>query len=144
MRGMDRKSVRKPSRRAVLCVGPLLSLLKATPIVAADGGNLDTLVNAYREHIAEMDGRTLLMKNGARIRIDDEQPQKSHADWLARPDLKDMFRYRYDTTTEAAVPPTDHDPGRARTSAFFDSIYGDCGNGTAQRHLVDVAWLPRQ
>jgi D-alanyl-D-alanine carboxypeptidase len=143
MRGMGQNSVRKAPRRQNLCARSLALLLVATQVLAADGGNLDTLVNAYGEHIAETDGHTLVMKSGARIAIDDEQPQKSHADWLARPDIKDMFRYRYDAATEAAAPPADHDPGRARTSAVFDAIYGDCRAGTAQRNLVDVPWLPR-
>lgn len=130
-------------RRANLSTGLLLLTLAATQVVAADGGNLDTLVNAYREHIAGNDGHTLAMKNGARLPIDDEQLQKSHADWLAKPDIKDMFRFRYVAGADAAAPAPEYDPGRARTSAFFDAIYGDCRAGTAQRNLVDVAWLPR-
>jgi D-alanyl-D-alanine carboxypeptidase len=39
-------------------------------------------------------------------------------------------------------PPQGHDPGRARPTAFFHKMYGDCSKAEVVNQLVDVVWLP--
>ncbi len=39
-------------------------------------------------------------------------------------------------------PARDFDPGRARSSTFFDRMYGDCRKGEVAKHLVEIIWLP--
>jgi D-alanyl-D-alanine carboxypeptidase len=74
--------------------------------------------------------------------LDDGLAAKPFAAWVGTPDIKDMFRFPYPQGKAAAAPPTDIDPGRARNTAFFVKMYGDCTTSEAQQHLVDVAWLP--
>ena len=100
------------------------------------------LLAAYPSHLASVDGTTLVWRDGTRMPLDDGTPDKSFADWLRAPDLKDMFRVPYRVTPEASPPPPESDPGRARSAAFFAKMYGDCSKGEVSRHLVEVAWLP--
>ena len=97
---------------------------------------------AYPEHISGIDGGALIWRDGARFPISDGKSDKPVAEWLAAPDLRDIFRFRYPAGTPAAVPPVDADPGRARPAALFNKMYGDCRKGEVARHLVEVAWLP--
>jgi hypothetical protein len=100
------------------------------------------LLAAYPDFIERVDGSTLIWRDGTRTALDDSGATKPVPAWLARPDLKDMFRYPYPVGTPAAPPGLDVDPGRARNAAFFAKMYGDCKHGGVARHLVDVAWLP--
>ncbi len=100
------------------------------------------LLVAYPDQLAALDGTTLVWRDGTRMPLDDGQPQKPFAAWLAAPDLKDMFRHAYPAGAEAAPPAANVDPGRARSAAFFAKMYGDCRTGAVARALVDVAWLP--
>lgn len=102
------------------------------------------LLAAYPDQLARVDGNDLVWKDGTRMPIDDGRGAKAHAAWLAAPDLEDMFAKTYVRPAPGTSPPRDHDPGRARASAFFDKMYGDCTRGEVARHLVDVVWLPRK
>src|SRR5690606_9824112 len=44
----------------------------------------------------------------------------------------------------ATPPARNADPGRARTAAFFDKLYGDCRKGEVKKNLKMVAWLPKR
>lgn len=100
------------------------------------------LLAAYPEHLERIEGNTLLWRDGTPMQLDDGIAAKPFEDWLARPDIEDMFRYPYIAGAPPEPPAADHDPGRARNSAFFEKMYGDCRNGGVTASLVDVAWLP--
>ena len=99
------------------------------------------LKEAYPEHIAAVEAGAIVLRDGARIPIDDGRGVKPFDDLVRAPDLQDIFAIPY--PTGPLVPPAkDADPGRARPEAFFDRMYGNCRTGEVQRNLVDVAWMP--
>ena len=102
------------------------------------------LVAAYPDHLAGIDGETLVWRDGTRMPLDDGAGPKSFADWLSRPDIEDMLRLAYPAGSPPVPPPADEDPGRARNAAFFDKMYGDCRSGGARHRLVEIVWLPRK
>jgi len=114
---------------------------------AAEGAALsavaERLAAAYPDFVKGRDGDALILKDGTRIKIDDGEAAKSHAAWLARPDLKDMFLYDYPVGAKADAPALNFDPGRARNEAFFKRMYGDCAKGGVKPDLVTVAWMPK-
>jgi hypothetical protein len=56
--------------------------------------------------------------------------------------LSDILRFAYPAGGIGAPPLRDHDPGRARPTAFFQKMYGDCSKAEVAKQLVDVVWLP--
>ena len=102
------------------------------------------LLRAYPSQLLAIDGNDLIWRDGTRMPLDDGAAVKSRADWLARPDLKDMFRDPYPAGAQLTAPQLNDDPGRARTAAFFTKMYGDCRTDAVARDLVDVAWLPQR
>ena len=102
------------------------------------------LLTAYPSHLSRVEAATLVWRDGTRMPLDDGAPLKPGADWLATPDLKDMFRYRYPAGDAPTAPPLHVDPGRARNAAFFKKMYGDCRRGEVASRLVDVAWMPKR
>jgi hypothetical protein len=112
-----------------------------TPDIAAAGRRL---VAAYPDHLADVEGGTLVWRDGTRMALDDGRPAKPFADWLARPSIVDMFRLPYPRGADLPPPARDVDPGRARHAAFFDKMYGACTAGQVTRNLVDVVWLPKK
>ncbi len=110
-------------------------LLASEPLRAAPA---DSLVRAYPEALAAVEGQTLVWRGGNRMDLGvlhEDIPEErllqvgSISDQLRQPYLRNM-------------PPT-LDAGRIRNRAFFDTMYGDCRKGEVERHLVHVAWLPR-
>jgi hypothetical protein len=101
------------------------------------------LLAAYPEHIAALRDGQIIWRDGTTMPLDDGRGRKSHPEWLNAPDVADMFDQAYIPGPAAAPPAPDNDPGRARNTAFFAKIYGDCRAGTVKPNLVDVAWLPR-
>ncbi len=115
-------------------------------LVTAAVGQAPTasLLAAYPDHLAAIDGNDLVWKDGTRMRIDDGQGSKPFDQWLAQPDLKDMLAIRYPLGDVATPPSPNSDPGRARNAAFFAKMYGDCTRGTVKPNLVEVIWLPKK
>jgi hypothetical protein len=74
--------------------------------------------------------------------LDDGKGDKPFEQWLDNPDIADMFAIPYPVGAEAKPPAKNIDPGRARTAAFFDKVYGDCRNGAVEKNLTIVEWLP--
>ncbi len=113
--------------------------------VSAETGlqtSLARLVAAYPEHLAGIDGNALVWKDGTRMVIDDGKGAKSFDALLAAPDIKDMFHWPYAAGAAAVAPAHNVDPGRVRHQGFFEKLYGDCGRGETQKHLVEIVWLP--
>lgn len=52
----------------------------------------------------------------------------------------DSLRWRYALAGEPLVPPT-ADPGRARPTALFTAMYGDCRAGEVEPRLERVRWV---
>jgi hypothetical protein len=101
------------------------------------------LLNAYPQFLERRDGNSLVWRDGKRMTIDDGRGAKTPAERLDSPDLKDMLMTPY-PQVEAPPPVLDSDPGRARNSAFFLAMYGDCEKGGVSANLVPVVWLPKK
>ena len=129
---------RRRSEVAAIALGVAVSIAGAA---AADPSRL---VAAYPDHIAGIEGNALVWRDGTRTRIDDGKGRKPHDAWLADPDLKDIFRHAYPAGDLAAPPQPESDPGRARPSAIYERMYGDCRKGEVERNLVEIVWLPRK
>jgi hypothetical protein len=101
------------------------------------------LIKAYPEALERRDGNALVWRDGKRMTIDDGLGAKTPATRLDAPDLKDMLTTPY-PLGPAPPPLLDSDPGRARNSAFFRAMYGDCLKGGVTANLVPVVWLPKK
>ena len=102
------------------------------------------LKSAYPADIANISDGVVVFNDGTRLSLDDGKEEKSFADWLAQPDIEDMFRFEYRADKNIEAPPKNFDPGRARNVKFFNKIYGNCANGEVAKHLVDITWLPKK
>ena len=105
----------------------------------------DALLRAYPDHLVGVEGSgseaALVWKDGMRMPLGAGAEKPLDA-WLANPDLIDILRFPYPAGDVAAPPLRDHDPGRARPTAFFQKMYGDCTKAEVLKQLVDVVWLP--
>ena len=131
---------------ACLSIGVVLALLAPAISRSAELSQADRarLLAAYPGLLERIDGNDLVWRDGTRMPIDDGKGDKPFEQWLADPDVADMFAVPYPAGAEATPPAKDIDPGRARTAAFFNKVYGDCRKGEVQAKLVDVVWLPRK
>jgi hypothetical protein len=110
---------------------------------AGDGTALDALIRAYPEQLAGYDSTHLIWRDGTRMPLSDEQPQKSFEEMLRHGSILDQIRLPYPMGVSNAALTPRSDPGRIRNRAFFDKMYGDCWKGGVSPRLVPVDWLPR-
>jgi hypothetical protein len=121
----------------------------ALPALAqgAEPGEIDAaareLIAAYPQFLERHDGNALVWRDGKRMPIDDGLGPKTAAARLDAPDLKDMLATPY-PLGPSPPPGFEVDPGRARNSAFFLAMYGDCHRDGVRANLVQVVWLPKK
>jgi len=125
----------------------VLAVLLGGPVAA--GGELSephrsNLLAAYPQALEGIRDGQLIWRDGTRMPLDDGKGEKPFAQWLADPDIADMFALPYPAGGEAVPPAPNADPGRARTAAFFDKLYGDCRKGEVEKNLAMVDWLPKR
>jgi len=118
---------------------PILAQPVRTPLT-----EVVRLVAVYPTFLDRVDGNLLIWKDGTRMPIDDGRGPKSHETLLATADIKDMFFLAYPLGRMSGSPGRNADPGRARNTAFFNKMYGDCQAGGVANNLVDVTWLPKK
>lgn len=102
------------------------------------------LISGYPGIVKSVEGNAVVFADGTTLPLDDGSGEKTFGDWLAKPDIKDMFRLAYPAGAAASAPARDFDPGRARNAAFFTKVYGDCRKGGVASKLVVVRWLPKK
>jgi hypothetical protein len=124
---------------AALLVPAVCRVAAAAELSAADG---QRLLKSYPEQLERIDGDHLVWKDGTRTQLDDGKGDKPFEEWVAQPDIADMFAKPYPAGSEAMPPAKNDDPGRARNAAFFDKVYGNCRAGEVEKNLTRVAWLP--
>lgn len=110
----------------------------------AQSASAQRLLAAYPDHVSEIRNGTIHFRDGTTMPFDDGKGPKSHADWLANPDVEDMMAVPYVPGPIASPPAIDVEPGRARNDNFLTKIYGDCRSGAVAGKLVDIVWLPRK
>jgi hypothetical protein len=131
---------------AVPCVVAMaaVSVSGLSAALAQSEDPAERLIAAYPDQLTRVEAGAIVWKDGTRMPLDDGRGEKSFEEWLADPDLADMFRFPYPTGSEVTPPAFEWDPGRARNAAFFDKMYGDCRQDQVRPGLVDVVWLPHK
>lgn len=129
--------------RSKMLAGMVLLAVLVMPAMAQVSPG-ERLLNAYPAQLAKVEGNDLVWKDGTRMAIDDGKGPKPFEQWLAAPDLKDMFRLPYPAGDVSPPATSETDPGRARNAAFFAKMYGDCSKGEVTKNLVEVVWLPKK
>lgn len=99
---------------------------------------MDILVAAYPDHLARHDSRFLYWRDGTRTPIGGGAA-RTPEEIVANPSIRDIFAWPY--PLNGTSQPFRGDPGRARPAVLFTKMYGDCTQGQAQAHLVDVRWV---
>lgn len=130
-------------------VGHAGALIAISPSICVAGGLSDKAVAerlgaAYPDSVAGLDGGNLKFRDGTSLPLGDDEEEKPFETWLAHPSIKDMFRYPYPQGVEPRPPKFNFDPGRARNSAFFAKLYGDCQQPGFAASLTIIRWLPRK
>jgi hypothetical protein len=100
------------------------------------------LVNTYGEFIDRVEestaGTFIVMKDNSRFIIDDGQ-QKTFEEMLYNPDLEDQLAIPYPIGQIQIPVSPDFDPGRARVTEFFKSLYGRTPR-EVESNLAVVDW----
>lgn len=102
------------------------------------------LLRAYPASIDRIENGEVVTKSGRRIPIGSGHPSLSWPERLDRADIADMFAKPYVAGKASAPPAHNDDPGRARSAALFDAMYGDCTKNETTGHIVSVPWLPKK
>ena len=123
----------------------VLMSLTAAGSAAGQGISLDErlrlLAQAYPSAVAEIDGKEVVFKSGARLEVDDGQ-EKSHAEKLVGADIEDMLSqvYPIGRCYDGAGPARNVDPGRIRNETFFRQVYGN-SRRAVEKNLVVLPWF---
>ena len=142
MKGIDARRRARPLR--LLCATVLAAALPTflAPPALAQSADVSPLVKAYPDFLTGVEGGMLVWKDGTRMPVDDGRGVKSFEALLDQPDLKDLFAMRYPLGRKGLAPARDFDPGRVRSAALFDKMYGNCLIGDVRKSFVSVPWLP--
>lgn len=102
------------------------------------------LIAGYPGIVTDVTDNKVIFADGSALPLDDGVQQKSFEQWLDAPDIEDMFTEPYPWQAAITPPAPDVDPGRARNTAFFTKVYGDCTKGGMNANLVTISWLPKK
>ncbi|WP_413993454.1 M15 family metallopeptidase [Labrys okinawensis] len=128
------RAILRSSLLAFAAIAAMASSALADPV-------LDALVAAYPDAIAGYDAKDLIMKNGSHIPLSNGIANKTPEQRVTNADITDMFAMPYTLGANYPIPRTPaDDPGRARSQALFDALYGDCTKGQVKTKTIQ--WLP--
>lgn len=116
-----------------------LSEQTSTKIVDSLPDNARRLIEAYPEQIAGYENNEIVFHSGTRLTFNDGIKRTIEQMHIEQ-DIKDIFFQEYDTTR--FPPEYGYDPGRYRSAALFDEIYGATSDQVIDS-LVVVNWCPR-
>ena len=130
------------------CVVRTLTWLMFAAVPAVAGELSQTaqqrLLAGYPDHLDRIENGNLLWRDGTSMPLDDGKGEKDFKTWLADPDIEDTLAVPYPLGAPATPPAKDVDPGRARNTAFFDKVYGNCKRGEVEKKLTTITWLPQK
>ncbi len=124
--------------RLRLTIALAAALAAAAPTLAAPPPGPTQLVRAYPDHVREIHGGWLVMRDGRRFRLSDGIEGKTGRERAARPDIDDLFAEPYPRGRPSG-PPTAN-PGLVRHEGLFTAMYGDCTRKAVR--LRPVRWMP--
>ncbi len=124
----------------------LAAVVSAAPSALAQDVSqaAEALRRAYPATLDRIDNGEVVTKSGRRIPIGGGHPTLPWTERLDRADIVDMFAQPYRTGKASALPAHNEDPGRARSAALFNAMYGDCAKNETTSHIVAVPWLPKK
>lgn len=102
------------------------------------------LLRAYPATLDRVENAEIVTRSGKRIAIGSGHAASSWPALLDDADIVDMFTKLYPNGRRATAPMHNDDPGRARSAALFNAIYGDCAKGETAPNIVVVPWLPKK
>jgi D-alanyl-D-alanine carboxypeptidase len=102
---------------------------------------LDTLVAAYPQTLSGRTANRVIFRDGTGLDAGTSDSGAPFVTLLRAASIREQLLLPYPRGVLLASP--DNDPGRFRSKAFFDAMYGDCRKGEVARHLVSLVWLPR-
>lgn len=138
-------SARQRSMRtaALLCALATIAgdaaVAETTPSIAAQA-----LLAAYPASLDRIDNGDIVTRSGNRIPIGNGHMALPWPELLDRADIVDMFAKPYAAGKRNEPPPLNQDPGRAKSAALFDAMYGNCTKNDTARYIVAVSWLPKK
>lgn len=134
------------SRRDILAGG--MALAVPPPRLARAGAGVprvrfERLAAVYPDFLSELDGDTLVWKDGARMALGADKPARAFEVMLRDASLADQLRQVYRAGRPDAPPAVDDSPGRIRHAPFFRKMYGDCSRNEVMGRLRPVTWMPK-
>jgi hypothetical protein len=122
----------------------LLTIATIPQLRAGDdrAANMAALLNAYPDFLDRVDGNDLVWRDGTRMKIDGGRRVETLDAMLDDADIKDMFAMVYPLGQKGIPLNVDFDPGRVRSTPFFNKIYGDCHAAGFMGYAAKVVWLP--
>lgn len=123
----------------------VLFLLAAAPAHADDASQAAAkLLRAYPATLDRVENGELIARSGRRIPIGTGHAALPWPALLDDADIVDMFVKPYATGKPVTPPLHNNDPGRAKSTALFDAMYGDCTRNEIAAQIVSVPWLPKK
>jgi len=101
--------------------------------------NAKKLIKAYPDYIIGYENNYIIWKDSSRMLYDDKK-SKNFDELLNKPDIQDMFTYKY-VKNNLDIPKFNDDPGRIRFEPLFFKMYGN-NKTEVSKNLVAVYWLP--
>ncbi len=102
------------------------------------------LLRAYPGTLEKAAAGEIVAKSGVRIPIGTGHAADPWPQLLDNADILDMFAKPYAAGKPAAAPRHNDDPGRARSAALFNAMYGDCTRNETAARILPVQWLPKK
>ena len=127
-----------------LTTAPPIKPVEVRETAGGHARGMSCLLRAYPDLVKEiLDSNRLRTHAGDVLVYDQGLPQGLHEWRLDHADLKAQFEQPYPAQALTAVPELNMDPGRLRSQAFFDYLYGH--NLTqVKSQLASVYWAPCQ
>jgi hypothetical protein len=112
------------------------------PVKIEDSDTLPKEVSVlmkYYSDIVDYKNGKLIFSNGFTLLFNDST-EKSIEELLNKPDIQDMFTWKYNTTGD--FPINKEDAGRIRNEDFFKAIYGN-SKEKVRSNLKPFVWCPK-
>jgi peptidoglycan LD-endopeptidase CwlK len=123
----------------VFCTQLQADTIPVAPISIPEG--LLRLKKAYPDFVETVTPDALILKDGTVMPYTDGILDKPIDTMLLRPDLEDMFKFRYIAGLTTQNPSEEEEGGRIRYEPFFAKMYGK-SKQEVQDNLVIIHWLP--